>query len=131
MPIPAAEPSNGGLAGAARQVAEHASSLARLEIELAGLELKKKVAALGAGLALVVGAAILVLFGLGFLFATVAAAFETFLPAWAGLLVTTGILFATAVVLGLTALVLIKKATPPVPEQAIAEAKLTTQALRR
>lgn len=131
MPIPAAEPANGGLAGAARQVAEHASSLARLELELAGLELKKKVAALGAGLALVAAAGVLLLFGLGFLFATVAAAFETFLPAWAGLLVTTGILFSTALVLGLTAWALIAKASPPVPEQAIAEAKLTTEALRR
>jgi len=131
MPIPAAESANGGLAGAARQVAEHASSLARLELELAGLELKKKVVALGAAIGLAVGAAVLLLFGLGFLFATVAAAFETFLPAWAALLATTGILFALAALLGLTALALFSRATPPVPEQAIEEAKRTTEALRR
>lgn len=131
MPIPAAEPSNGGLAGAARQVAEHASSLARLELELAGLELKKKVAALGAGLALVVAAAVLGLFGLGFLFATVAAAFETFLATWLALLITAGILFATAGLLGLTALSLLRRAAPPLPEQAIEEARLTSEALRR
>ena len=38
-----------GVGGAAKQVAEHASSLARLELELAGLELKRKAGALGAG----------------------------------------------------------------------------------
>lgn len=131
MPTPAAEPANGGLGAAARQVAEHASSLARLELELAGLELKKKVAALGAGLGLLVGAGILGLFGLGFLFATVAAAFETFLATWLSLLITAGILFAAAGLLALTALGLLRHGTPPLPEQAIAEARLTSEALRR
>jgi len=40
---------NAGVGPAAKQVAEHASSLARLELELAILELKKKGAALGIG----------------------------------------------------------------------------------
>jgi hypothetical protein len=131
MPTPVAEPANGGLPGAARQVAEHASSLARLELELAGLELKKKVAALGGGLALGGAAAVLGLFGLGFLFATVAAAFETFLATWLALLVTAGILFAAAGLFGLTALALLRHAAPPLPEQAIAEARLTSEALKR
>jgi hypothetical protein len=39
-------------------------------------------------------------------------------------------LLATAGVLGLLALKAIKKGTPPVPEQAIAEAKLTTAAIK-
>jgi hypothetical protein len=131
MPTPAAEPANGGLGAAARQVAEHASSLARLELELAGLELKKKVAALGAGLGLLVGAGILGLFGLGFLFATIAAAFETFLATWLSLLITAGILLAAAGLLALTAFGLLRSATPPIPEQAIAEARLTSEALKR
>jgi len=46
---------NGGLGGAAKQVAEHASALARLEIELAKLELGRKVASLGIGIGLGVG----------------------------------------------------------------------------
>jgi len=40
---------NAGVGPAAKQVAEHASSLARLELELAILELKKKVAGSGSG----------------------------------------------------------------------------------
>jgi uncharacterized membrane protein YqjE len=122
---------NGGIRGAAKQVAEHASSIAKLELELAGLELKKKVAALGLGLALGIGAAILGLLMLGFLFATIAAAFATFLSTWLALLVVTVILLILTGVLGLLALGRFKKATPPVPEQAIREAKLTQEALKR
>ena len=64
---------NGGqpsLGTAVKDVAEHASSLVRLELELASLELKKKVGALGVGIGLLVGAAVFALFMLGFLFAT-------------------------------------------------------------
>ena len=121
---------NASLGDATKQVAEHASSLARLEIELATLELKRKVAALGVGIGLGVGAAIFGLFMLGFLFATIAAAFATFLPTWAALLITTGILLAIAAVLGVLALGRIKKGTPPVPQQAIEEAKRTSEALK-
>ena len=45
------------------------------------------------------------------------------------LLVTVGLL-GIAGLLGLLALNRIKKGTPPVPEQAIKEAKLTTEALK-
>jgi Putative Actinobacterial Holin-X, holin superfamily III len=121
---------NAGVGPAAKQVAEHASSLARLELELAILELKKKVAALGIGIALGVGGLLFVLFALGFAFATIAAALATAVSTWLALLITTGILLALAATLGLLAFGLIRKASPPVPEQAIAEAKLTTEALK-
>jgi uncharacterized membrane protein YqjE len=121
---------NGGVGEAAKSVAEHASAIARLEVELASLELKKKVTALGIGIGLAVGAAIFALFGLGFVFATIAAALATFLPTWLALLITTALLFLLAAVLGLFARGRIRKGTPPVPEQAIREAKLTTEAIR-
>lgn len=137
MPTPAADATTAaapnekhGVGAAAKQVAEHASSLARLELELAGLELKRKAGALGAGAALGVGAALLALFALGFAFATLAAALATFLPTWLALLLVTIGLFAIAGILGLLAANRFKRGTPPVPEQAIREAKLTTEALR-
>ena len=43
---------NASLGDATKQVAEHASSLARLELELAQLELKRKLASLGVGIGL-------------------------------------------------------------------------------
>jgi uncharacterized membrane protein YqjE len=132
MHTPISEPhQNGGLGGAAKSVAEHASAIARLEIELAGIEVKKKVKALGIGIGMGVAAAIFGLFGLAFVFATIAAALATFLATWLALLIVTIALLALAGVLGVLALGKIRKGTPPVPEQAIREAKLTTEALRR
>ena len=128
MPTRAAE--HPGVGTAAKQVAEHASALARLELELAGLELKRKAGALGAGAGLGLAAAFLALFALGFLFATIAAALAIVLDMWLALLIVTAGLIALAGVLGLVALRLIKRGTPPVPEQAIREAKLTTEALK-
>jgi uncharacterized membrane protein YqjE len=121
---------NAGVGPAAKNVAEHASSLARLELELAALELKKKVVALGIGIGMGVGALLFVLFALGFTFATIAAALATAMSTWLALLITTGILFGLAAILGVLALGRIRKGTPPVPEQAIEEAKRTTEALK-
>jgi uncharacterized membrane protein YqjE len=119
-----------GVGEAAKQVADRASSIAKLELELAVLELKKKVAALGIGIGLGVGAAVFGFLMLAFLFAAVAAGFSTFLPTWLALLITTAILGLLAAVLGLLAQSSIKKATPPLPEQAIREAKLTQAAIK-
>jgi putative superfamily III holin-X len=120
-----------GLGAAVKDVAERASAIVRLELELATLELKRKVVSLGLGIALAIGAGIFLFFMLGFAFATVAAALATAMPTWAALLVTTGILFGLSATLGLVGLMKIRKGTPPVPEQAIREAKLTTEALKK
>jgi predicted PurR-regulated permease PerM len=119
-----------GLGAATKAVSERVSSIVRLEIQLAVSELKRKVVALGLGIGLVVGAGIFLLFVLGFAFATIAAAFATFLSTWLALLIVTGILFAIAGALGFVGVTLLAKGTPPLPEQAIEEAKLTTEALK-
>ena len=131
MPTPAAERANGGVGGAAKQVAEHASAIAKLELELAGLELKKKATSLGIGLGLAVGAAVFAFFMVGFLFATVAAALATFLATWLALLIVTAFLGFMTMLLGLIGLNRIKKGSPPVPKQAIREAKRTSEAIRQ
>ena len=75
-------------------------------------------------------------FGLGFALATVAAALATFLSTWLALLIVTGALFllvgalAVAGVLGFFGITSLSKGSPPVPEQAITEARLTTEALK-
>ena len=119
-----------GVGDSAKLVADHASTIAKLELELAALELKRKVVALGLGIGMAIGGALFGLFALGFLLATIAAALATVLDTWLALLIVTAGLLVGAgalVVLGLAA---IKKGSPPVPEQAIAEAKLTTEALK-
>ena len=122
---------NSGLGATARLVAEHVSSLFRLELELAQLELKKKVTNLGVGIGLAVAAVIFVFYGLGFLFATIAAGLATAMSTWLAILIVTIGLFLVAAILALIAKNRIEKGTPPIPEQAILEAKLTSDALKR
>jgi hypothetical protein len=118
-----------GLGGAAKLVADRARSIVRLEIELAASELKRKLTALGLGIGLLVGAAIFVFFALGFALATIAAAIATALSTWLALLIVTGALFLLAGLLVALGLGAIRKGTPPIPEQAIQEAKLTLEAV--
>ena len=131
MPTPGVEQTNGGVGGAAKQVAEHASAIARLEIELASLELKQKVTSLGIGVGLGVGAGVVAFFMVGFLFATIAAGLATFMPWWLALLIVTLFLGLIVAILGLVGRSRIRKGSPPVPEQAIREAKLTGEAIRQ
>jgi uncharacterized membrane protein YqjE len=119
-----------GLGAAARIVSERASSIIRLELQLAAAELKTKVASLGVGIGLLVVAAFFAIFALGFGLATVAAAFATFLATWLALLIVTGGLFVLAGLLVVLGLRRLRKGTPLVPEQAIEEAKLTSEAIR-
>jgi hypothetical protein len=128
--MPTQETDSPGLGTAAKLVAEKASSIARLELELASMEVKRKVAALGIGIGLLFGAFAVLLYAIGFGFATIAAALATFLPVWLSLLIVTAFLFLVGGVLALVGVKNIGRGTPPVPEQAIDEAKLTTQALK-
>jgi uncharacterized membrane protein YccF (DUF307 family) len=127
MPIRGAD--GVGLGGAVKEVTERASSLAKLEIELAKLELKKKVAKFGIGIGLIAGSLLFLLFGLGFLLAGIAAAIATALPVWGALLLTALGLFLVAgacIAIGVGVL----KHGKPVPEQAIDEARKTSDALK-
>jgi hypothetical protein len=130
MPIPETETESPGLGTAAKLVAEKASTIARLELELASMELKRKVGAISVGLGLGFAALFLLLYAIGFLFATIAAGLAEFLPTWLALLIVGGGLLFIAAILGLLAVRSLKRGSPPVPKQAIDEAKLTTQALR-
>lgn len=131
MPTHATNGQRPGLGRAVKEVSERVSSIVRLELQLAAMELKGKVAALGIGLGLGIGAALFAVFGLGFLFATIAAALATFLATWLALLIVTVLLLLLTAVLGLLSVRSIRKGTPPVPTQAIEEARLTTTAIKR
>jgi fatty acid desaturase len=128
--MPTRETEHRGVGPAAKEVAEHASTLARLELELAALELKRKVAALGVGIGLVASAGVFLLFALGFGLAAGAAALALVVSTWVALLIVFGALVLFSLLVVLIGLSVIKKGTPPVPEQALEEARLTTRALR-
>jgi len=119
-----------GLGAAVKEVTERTSSIVRLELELAAMELKAKVASLGIGIGLALAAAVMLLYVFGFAFATIAAGLATAVSTWLALLITTAIVLLIAVVLGVLGKMKIEKGSPPVPEQAIHEAKLTREALK-
>jgi Putative Actinobacterial Holin-X, holin superfamily III len=130
MHTPGSEGNQRGLGTAVKDVTEHASTWFRLERELAILELKNKVTSLGLGLGLAIGAALIALYAVGFLFATIAAGLATVMPTWLALLIVTLVLGTVAGILAAVGINRIRRGTPPVPEQAIREAKLTTSALK-
>ena len=119
-----------GLADATRRVAEHARSLVQLEVQLAMTEMKRKIAALGIGIALAVLA--LVLMGLAVIFglAAATAGLTDVLSVWASLLVMCGALFLLAFVVAAVGVALLRRGSKPLPEQAIEEARLTREELR-
>ena len=116
-----------GVGAAIKEVTDHAKQLVSLHVELAKLELAQKAKAFGVGIGLLLGAAVFGLLALGFLLATLAAALATFLATWLALLIVTVLLLAIAAILGLVG---VKRLRPPVPQQAIEEAKKTTEALK-
>ncbi len=140
MPTPEAEPvtaavtppeaEDGSLGAAVKGITEHASALARLEVELAQFEIKKSVSALGLGAGLAAAALLVALYAVGFLFATIAAGIATALAWWLSLLIVTVFLVLVVVILLLLAKRSFKRGGTPVPRQAIAEAKQTTEVLK-
>ena len=112
------------------EVAERASALARLEAELAVIELRQKITSLGTGGAVLVGAAVLALFALGFLLAALAAGLATFLDAWLALLLVGVVLLIITATFGVGGLSLLRRGVPPIPERAVSEAKLTVETLK-
>jgi hypothetical protein len=77
-----------------------------------------------------VAAALFGLFAVAFGLAAATAGIAVALPVWLSLLIMFGGLFLLAGMLGGVGLMLLRKGAPPVPEQAIAEAQLTREALR-
>lgn len=119
-----------GLSGATRRVADHARSFVRLELQLAAAEMKKRLAALALGIALAASAAVFGLIALAFGLAAATAAIAIALPVWLSLLIMFGGLLLLAGTLGGIGLILLKRGAKPVPEQAVEEARLTTEAIR-
>ncbi len=118
---------NGGMAWAVKEAVERTRSIVRLEIELALLEIKQKLARIGIGIGFGAGAAVFAVFALGFLLAAAAAALSLVLPVWAALSIVGVLLLLGAALLANAAVRSIKAGARLVPDEAIEEARLTTE----
>jgi len=124
-----ADTRSNGRGWATREIAERMRSIAKLEIELALLELKRKLTQLGIGAGLSAGAALLALYAVGVFIAAAAAGLALVVPLWAALLIVGGVLLLLIALLAWLAIRSFKAGAPPVPTEAIEEAKLTTDTL--
>ena len=113
-----------------KSVKQRWQSLARLNLELAKLEAKEKAMALGVAAGLALLAAVLVVYAIGFAFASAAAGISEALPLWLSLLIVAGLILLLAAIAGFLAVRFAQKASPLQPEQAIEEAERTVEALR-
>jgi hypothetical protein len=119
-----------GLRASLQRVIRHVQALTQLNKELARSEMQRKGAALGAGAGLAIAAGVIFFFAVGLGIATAAAALAIVLDLWLALLILFAVFLLVAVVLALVGVKMIKKGTPPVPEQALEEARLTRQVLK-
>jgi len=102
-----------------RELSDQTSALARKEVELAKAEMTIKAKRLGVGAGAFGGAAIVGLFALGALTATLILALATAVEPWLAALIVTAAYAAIAGILALTGRQRVEAGTPPVPEQAI------------
>ena len=113
------------------QLTEQTSRLLRDELRLAQLERGAKGKKAGIGAGLVGGAGLLSVYGLGCLVAAAVFALALVLPGWAAALIVAGSLFLLGGVAALIGARQVKKAVPPVPQEALAGVKLDVAALKR
>jgi protein-S-isoprenylcysteine O-methyltransferase Ste14 len=109
------------------EVSAKASLLVKEEIELAKAEVAQKAKRLGIGAGLAAVAGAFLLFFLIFFLHMLALGFSDWfdLKPWVGYAIVCILLLVFAGVLGLIAMRLFKKGSPPVPQMAIDEAKKT------
>lgn len=114
------------------EVSEKAALLVREEVELAKAEVQTKVTRLGKAIAVGAAAGVFALvalymftFALGFFFVDL----FNLEGIWGGFLIGTAIWLILAGIAGFLAYKFVKKGSPPTPEMAIEEAKLTRKAI--
>ena len=130
QPTQTADLQDQSVADLVRQVTELVPQLVREELALAKAELteKGKRAIFGAGLLGAGGA--LGFYGLGALIAAAALGLAEVLPGWLAALVVAVFLLSVAGLLTLVARSQVRRAVPPVPEQAVQSTRLDVEAVK-
>ncbi len=127
QPVPSQERPVGDLV---RQLTEQVSVLVRDEIRLAQLELTRKGKKAGIGAGLMGGGGLVALYGAACLIAGAIAALSLVLAVWAAALIVGGLLLIVAGILALAGRSGLRKATPPLPEEAAESLKADVQVIK-
>jgi putative superfamily III holin-X len=98
--------------GAAKAIRDHARSKVKLQLQHQASELKEKLQPLGLGIGLLACSAVVGVFALGFVLATIAAALAIVLATWLALLAMTAVLLLVA---GLLAALGVRRLRRPAP----------------
>ncbi|TSD99491.1 phage holin family protein [Skermania sp. ID1734] len=106
------------------------STLVRTELSQAVSELKSKGTTIGIGVGLSGAGAILALFGLGALIATVILAIAIALPAWLSALIVGVAILALAAVLAVVGAGRARSASPPTPDATMASVRADVDAVQ-
>ena len=114
-----------------KDLSQQSSELARKEVELAKAEMQIKAKRLGVGAGAFGGAALIGLFALGALTATLILALATAMDAWLAALIVTVLYAAIAGVAALLGKRKVDEGTPPVPERAIDTTKEDVEYVKR
>jgi hypothetical protein len=101
-----------------KQLSDQASTLVRDELKLAQLELARKGKKAGAGAGLLGGSGIVALYGVGCLIACAIAALSLVLTVWQSALIIGAALLVVAAILAMVGRGRLRKATPPMPQEA-------------
>jgi hypothetical protein len=120
QPPPGQEASAGELI---KLMSEQVSTLVRDELKLAQLEMARKGKQAGIGAGMLGGSGLIALYGVGCLIACAVIAVSGVVSAWLAALIVGIALLAVAAIAALTGKARLQKATPPVPQEAVASVK--------
>jgi anti-anti-sigma factor len=119
------------ITGLVKDLSQQSSDLARKEVELARVEMELKAKRLGVGAGAFGTAALVGLFALGALTATLILVLDLALPAWLAALIVTALYGAIAGAAALIGKRKVDEGTPPVPERAIDTTKEDVEHLKQ
>lgn len=111
-------------------LSEQVSVLVRDEMKLAQLELTRKGKQASSGAGMMGGGGLIALYGVGCLIACAVIAISGVVSAWLAALIVGAALLAIAAVSALMGRARLRKATPPVPEEAVARIKTDVDVIR-
>ena len=113
-----------------RRLSAQLSELFRRELDLARTELTAKGKRAGAGAGLAGAGGVVALFAVGTLVAAAVAGLATVVPVWLSALIIGVVLLLVAGILALVGRGRLRRATPPVPEQAVQGVQSDVDAVR-